>query len=52
MVHTNGSLMSHMITYMPIGNIELSFHFTCMSQDSSFSVVWNVQGSVTISELR
>jgi hypothetical protein len=54
LLHTagiNGLLVSHMITYMPIGNIELRFHFTYMSQDSSLSMVWIVQGSITISEL-
>jgi len=54
MVHTNGSIMSHIIhdNLMPIGYTELHFHFTYMSQESALGVVWNVQVSIIASELR
>jgi len=44
MVHTNGSVTSHIIhdNLMPIGNTELHFHFTYMRQESSLGVVWKV----------
>ena len=31
---------------MPIGNTELHFHFTCMSQENSLGVVWNDQNGL------